>query len=141
MKRYEELILLPTFEERFEYLQFQHPSAIGNPTKFRYLNQRFYQSKEWRDACNRVLARDYGYDLAVPGRAILGRPLVHHIVPLTLQDFEEGRSALTDPSNLITVSFETHNAIHYGNRGALITDYVPRRPNDTCPWKEVGDGH
>lgn len=141
MKCYEELILLSTFNERLAYLRFSRPTMIGNPTKFRYLNQRFYQSKEWKDVCRGIVARDYGYDLGVFGRPIFGRPLIHHIVPITLEDFEKGSAALMSASNLITVSFDTHNAIHFGNAGALITDYEPRRPNDTCPWKEVDNGY
>ena len=141
MKRYSELILLPTFQERFEYLRFRRPTSIGTPTKFRYLNQRFYQSKEWRDACEKAISRDYGCDLGAPDRPIHDRPCVHHITPLTLEDFEMASPNLTSLENLITVSFDTHNAIHFGYDGAMITDYEPRRPNDTCPWKEVSNGH
>lgn len=140
MKCYSELILLPTFKERFEYLRFKRPTQFGI-TKFRYLNQRFYQSKEWKDVCDRVVARDYGCDLGIRDRPIFGRPRVHHITPLRLEDFERTSPNLTSLENLIAVSFDTHNAIHFGNDGALITDYEPRRPNDTCPWKEVDDGH
>lgn len=140
-KCYSKLVLLETFEERFEYLRFSRPSMIGTPTKFRYLNQRFYQSKEWKDACREAIARDYGCDLAIPNRSIFGRPIVHHIIPLTLEDFERGSERLLGLENLVTASFNTHNAIHFGNNGALITDYEPRRPNDTCPWKEANDGH
>lgn len=141
MKCYSELILLPTFKERFEYLKFKGPTAIGTPTKFRYLNQRFYSSEEWRDACEKAIARDYGCDLGIRDRPIFGRPRVHHITPLTLEDFENASHNLTNLENLICTSFDTHNAIHYGNSGALLTDYEPRRPNDTCPWKEVAYGH
>lgn len=139
MKCYSELILLPTFKERFEYLRFERPTQLGI-TKFRYLNQRFYQSKEWKDACAKVIARDYGCDLGIGDRPIFGRPRVHHITPLRLEDFERSSPNLTNLENLIAVSFDTHNAIHFGSDGALITDYEPRRPNDTCPWKEVDDG-
>lgn len=140
MRCYSELILLPTFKERFEYLCFKRPTQFG-VTKFRYLNQQFYQSREWKDICEKAIARDYGCDLGVRTRPIFGRPRVHHIVPLTLADFENTSPNLTSLENLICVSFDTHNAIHFGNDGALITDYEPRRPNDTCPWKEVNDGH
>lgn len=141
MKHYSELILLPTFKERFEYLRFDHPTSVGTPTKFRYLNQRFYHSEEWRDACEKAIARDYGCDLGIRERPILGRPRVHHITPITLADFENSSPNLTSLENLICTSFDTHNAIHFGNRGALLTDYEPRKPNDTCPWKEVACGH
>lgn len=140
MKCYSELILLPTFNERFEYLHFKRPTQFGI-TKFRYLNQRFYKSKEWRDVCEKAIARDYGCDLGIVDRPIFGRPRVHHIVPLTLADFEEESINLTSLENLICTSFDTHNAIHYSNSGTLLTDYEPRRPNDTSPWKEVAYGH
>lgn len=136
MKCYSELMKLPTFRERFEYLKFTRPAIPGNPTKFRYLNQRFYHSQAWQDVCREVVIRDLGCDLGVKDRPIFGRPRVHHIRPLLLQDFEVGSSLLLDPENLITTSFDTHNAIHMGNVGSLFTDYVERRPNDTCPWKE-----
>lgn len=141
MRCYSELVMLPTFKERFLYLRFSRPSAIGTPTKFRYLNQRFYHSEEWRKVCDAVISRDYGCDLGISYRPIYGRPRVHHIVPLTLADFESASPNLTSLENLITVSVDTHNAIHFGNCGALLMDYEPRRPNDTCPWKEVNDGH
>lgn len=140
MKCYSELVRLPTFKERFEYLRFKRPAYLGI-TKFRYLNQRFYSSEEWKRACQRVIARDYGCDLGISGRSIFGRPIVHHILPIEMEDLEKGSEKLIGMENLITVSFDTHNAIHFGNDGALITDYEPRRPNDTCPWKEVANGH
>lgn len=140
MKCYSELVLLPTFKERFEYLRFKRPTRFG-VTKFRYLNQRFYQSREWRNACEKAISRDYGYDLGIVDRPIYGRPRVHHIVPLTLAEFENVSPNLISLENLITVSFDTHNAIHSGNGGALVTDYEPRKPNDTCPWKEGNDGY
>lgn len=137
MKCYSELVKLPTFRERLEYLRFTKAAAPGNPTKFRYLNQRFYHSQAWQDVCAKVAVRDGGCDLGINDRPIFGRPRIHHIVPLLLHDFEVGSSFLFDPENLITTSFDTHNAIHYGNAGALISDYVERRPNDTCPWREA----
>lgn len=140
MKCYSDLILLMTFKERFEYLRFERSTRFG-VTKFRYLNQQFYRSEEWRDACEKAISRDYGCDLGIVDRPIFGRPRVHHIVPLTLADFEEASPNLTSLENLICTSFDTHNAIHFGIDGSLVTDYEPRRPNDTCPWKEGNNGH
>lgn len=137
MRCYSELVKLPTFRERFEYLRFKRPAVPGNPTKFRYLNQRFYQSQAWKSVCQEIVVRDCGCDLGIKDRPIFGRPRVHHIEPLTLLDFEVGSPSLFDPENLVATSFETHNAIHMGNAGALFTDYTERKPNDTCPWKEV----
>ena len=48
IKCYSELILLPTFEERFQYLRLD--GIVGQETFGfdRYMNQYFYRSKEWR---------------------------------------------------------------------------------------------
>lgn len=137
MKRYSELMRLPTYRERYEYLRFNIPTDVGNPTKFRYLNQRFYHSEEWFRVCREVIVRDGGCDLGLLDRVIYGRPRIHHINPLTLRDFETSSPLLLDLENLITTSFETHKAIHYGNRESLFFEDEIRRPNDTCPWKEA----
>lgn len=135
--RYSELVLLPTFKERYEYLRFRRPYPIGNPSKFRWMNQRFYQSKEWRDVCRYIIIRDNGCDLGIPGRSIFGRPCVHHMNPLQMVDFEQNTNLLLDPENLICVSHSTHNAIHFGNDSLIWFEENERRPNDTCPWKEA----
>lgn len=65
IRTYSELIKLPTFEERYEYLKIN--GKVGEDTFGfdRYLNQIFYKSKEWRLAKNYVITRDLGCDLAV----------------------------------------------------------------------------
>lgn len=137
MKQYSELIKLSTFKERYLYLRFRQPLFVGQPTKFRWLNQRFYQSNEWRQLCRDIVIRDGGCDLGISDRPIFGRPRIHHINPLTLIDFEDHTDALMDPENLICVSHSTHNAIHFGNDALVWFDDQERRPNDTCPWKEA----
>lgn len=137
MKRYSELVRLPTFRERYEYLRFRPPLFVGQPTKFRWLNQRFYQSSEWRKVCQDIAIRDGGCDLGIRDRPIFGRPRIHHINALTLIDFEDKTDLLLDPENLICVSHDTHNAIHFGNDALLWLEEQERRPNDTCPWREV----
>lgn len=145
MRTYSELIQLPTFEERFNYLALK--GTIGKETfgDERLFNQMFYRSTEWRQFRNKIIARDQGCDLGVPGRDIVqikgcnDRDLyiiVHHINPMTIHDLETGGEHLFDPENFITCSFKTHQAIHYGDFSLLLSD-VPnlRRPNDTCPWK------
>lgn len=137
MMQYSELVLLPTFKERYEHLRFHKAFPIGNPSKFRWLNQKFYQSKEWHDVCRHIILRDNGCDLGVASRPIFGRPCVHHINPLQMIDFEENARLLLDPENLICVSHSTHNAIHFGNDSLVWFEENERKPNDTCPWKEV----
>lgn len=138
IKRYSEVIKLPTAEERFHYLKLG--SSIGESTFGfdRYLNQTFYTSREWRKFRSDMILRDNGCDMALPDRDIPkgARLILHHINPLTLEDVEEQGEALFDPENVICVSDRTHNAIHFGDISLLVFDPIVRRPNDTCPWKQ-----
>lgn len=125
---------LPTFEERFEYLRTNN--FVGEETfgSSRYLNQRFYKSREWKLARRDAIARDQACDLAIPGREIFGRIIVHHINPITLEDIELGRDCLFDLNNLITTSHNTSNAIHYGDASLLVTLPPEREKGDTLLW-------
>lgn len=135
IKTYSELITLPTFEDRFEYLQLK--GIVGQETFGfdRYLNQILYNSKEWKHLRNKIIVRDNGCDLALEGFEIHGRILIHHINPITIDDVIKRREMVFDPENLICVTHNTHNAIHYGDKSLLITGPIERRANDTCPWK------
>lgn len=134
-KTYKALSRLDSFEERFRYLQL-HGNVGRDTFGFdRVFNQRFYNSPEWKRIRHRVIVRDNGCDLGVPGREIHGRIMIHHINPLTLDDIEKGNNTLLDLDNLICVSHETHNAIHYGSEKLLAPELIERRKNDTCPWK------
>lgn len=136
IKTYSELITLPTFEERFQYLRldgFVGESTFGFD---RIFNQMFYQrSAEWRAIRNKIIIRDHGCDLGVEGHEIYGRIIIHHINPVTLEDLERMSSSLFDPENLISTAHMTHNAIHYSDESLLITAPIERRKNDTCPWR------
>lgn len=135
IRTYSELITLPTFEERFRYLQLK--GAIGEETFGfdRYLNQNFYRSKEWRHIRDEVIVRDCGCDLGVDDREILDNIIVHHMNPVAIEDIIRLTDYLTNPEYLICTSLMTHNAIHYGDESLLITAPIERRPNDTCPWR------
>ena len=135
IKTYSELITFSTFEERFDYLQLK--GIVGQETFGfdRYLNQILYNSKEWKHLRNEIIVRDNGCDLALEGFEIHGRILIHHINPITIDDVIKRREMVFDPENLICVTHNTHNAIHYGDKSLLITGPVERRANDTCPWK------
>lgn len=137
IKSYEELIQIPSFDERLNYLQLFGKIGIDTFGFDRYLNQTFYRSKEWKDLRNKIFIRDCGCDLGVEGYDIIDprSVIIHHINPITVQDFEEGSSNLLDPNNLITVASWTHNLIHYGT-GKEIKATLNRMPNDTCPWKK-----
>lgn len=134
-KTYKQLSLLPTFEERFEYLKLCGQVGADTFGFDRVFNQMFYQSAEWKHTRHQVIIRDNGCDLGIEGRDIYGRILIHHINPITLADIENHSTILLDPNNLICVSHDTHNAIHYGAVSLLTREPIERKPNDTCPWK------
>ena len=135
IKTYSELIRLPTFEERFEYLKLK--GSVGKDTfgHDRYLNQVFYSSMEWRRLRDEIIIRDNGCDLGIEGREIGGKVYIHHLNPLGANDILTHSEYLINPEYLICVSFETHNAIHYGDINLLPRDPIERKRNDTCPWR------
>ena len=135
IRTYSELIQLSTFEERFNYLKLH--GDVGRETFGfdRYLNQRFYKSKEWNQVRDRVIVRDFGCDLACEDIPISGQIIVHHMNPFTVEELERNPSILLDPEFLICVSLDTHNAIHYGDSSILKKNViVERKPNDTKLW-------
>ena len=138
MRTYSELITLPTFEERYKYLRLQ--GEIGNETfgAERYLNQRFYRSREWKHIRNFVITRDMGCDLGVEDREIPKgvKIIIHHMNPITVDDMSDNIQLLLDPDYLITTMEKTHNAIHFSDESILYSsEPVIRRPGDTCPWR------
>lgn len=135
MRCYSELARLNSFEDRFNYLRLT--GRVGSETfgSSRHLNQMFYRSSEWKKVRDQMIIRDLGCDLGVQGREIRDRIYIHHIEPITEEQILNRDSLLLDPENLIVVSFNTHNAIHYGDTSLLILDPTVRLPNDTCPWK------
>lgn len=101
----------------------------------RYLNQKFYGSYEWRQSRDQVRIRDDGNDLGVPGMPIMGKMLVHHMNPLKPEDLVDwNEDRLFNPEYLITVSHQTHNAIHFSDERQLPTGIIERRPGDTKLW-------
>ncbi len=135
IKRYSELIRLPTFKERYEYLRLN--GVVGKETFGfdRYMNQFFYRSPEWKRIRDLVITRDNGCDLGIPGREIFGRILIHHMNPIEPEDIRSHSEIILDPEYLITTIHDTHLAIHYGDEHQLLQEPVERRPNDTCPWR------
>lgn len=135
IRTYSELITIPTFEERYDYLRLG--GKVGEETFGfdRYINQLFYRSKEWKSIRDRVITRDNGCDLGIQGREIYGKILIHHMNPITKDDILQRSEYLLDPEYLITTIKNTHDAIHYGDRSLLITSPVERSRNDTCPWR------
>ena len=135
IRTYSELIKIPTFKDRFEYLRLD--GKVGEETFGfdRYLNQIFYKSPEWKAARDFVIIRDQGCDLAMEGHEIFGRILVHHMNPIRIEDILNRSKYLLDPEYLICTIKNTHDAIHYGDGSLLITGPIERTKNDTCPWR------
>ena len=135
IRTYSELITIPTFEERFEYLQLK--GSVGKDTfgYDRYLNQVLYRSPEWKRLRNQIIIRDGGCDLACDGYDIYDKVLIHHLNPITVDDVLARSRKVFDPDNLVCVSHNTHNAIHYGDVDLLVTGPIIRTKNDTCPWR------
>lgn len=135
IRTYTELSELDSFEDRFEYLKLS--GSIGKETfgYDRYLNQRFYNSVEWKRIRDKVILRDLGCDLACEDREIYGKILIHHMNPLLPKDIIHLSEYVMNPEYLITTTHETHNAIHYGDISILTTRPVERTKNDTCPWR------
>ena len=136
-RTYSQLIQLDSFEERFEYLALH--GRVGSETFGfdRYLNQKFYASKEWKDFRRDVIVRDNGCDLGVDDglHDILHRPIIHHINPISPKDLRENNiDIILDMNNVILCSHATHEAIHYGDR-SLLYSLTERKPNDTIPWR------
>ena len=135
IRTYSELIQLPTFEERFDYLRLD--GVVGKDTFGfdRYLNQQFYRSGEWKRIRNRVIVRDNGCDLGIDDYEIRGRILIHHMNPISIEDLQHMSDLLMNLEYLICVSHRTHNAIHYGDESLIVTAPIERTQNDTCPWR------
>lgn len=143
MRTYSHLISLPTFMDRYRYLQLS--GSVGEETYGfdRWINQKFYKSREWKNLRNYIIVRDTGcndycLDLGCSGHFIMGPVLIHHMNPIRKEDIEKNTNILLDPEYLISTQLRTHNAIHYGDDNILRDQCVweERRPNDTCPWKK-----
>lgn len=138
MKTYSELTSLSTFDDRFHYLKLD--GLVGNETfgRDRYLNQILYTSSEWRRFRDRIIVRDKGCDMALDGYDIGGKIIIHHINPITLDDVVNRNPCVFDENNVVCVSVDTHNGIHYGNESFIPLVPKERTPMDTCPWKRQG---
>lgn len=136
IKTYSELIKYSTFEDRLNYLRLY--GIVGEDTFGfdRFINQQFYKSQEWRNLRNYIISRDHGCDLGIPDREIYNsRILIHHMNPIRKEDIINSTDYLLNPEYLITVSKNTHDFIHYGNKNYIDTCVIERKRNDTCPWK------
>lgn len=135
IRTYSEMIALPTYEERFDYLKLD--GKVGKETfgYDRYLNQVLYNTEQWKKFRREIIIRDNACDLACEGYEINYRILVHHINPITVEDIVNRNPMIFDPENVVTTTHQTHNAIHYSDKSLLITKPIERTRNDTCPWR------
>ena len=136
MKTYTELLSIPDYIGRVEYLETH--SCIGEETFgwSRYLNQTLYHSDEWQKFRRDIIIRDEGCDLALPGYDLeSGDIIIHHINPITPEQIEARDPVIFSKNNVVCVSCRTHRCIHYGGIRNAIFSVLNRTPNDTCPWK------
>lgn len=137
IRTYNELIQIPTFEERLLYLQIK--GKVGEETFGfdRWINQMFYRSVEWKQFREKIIVRDLGHDLAMEDDEyeIQSGILIHHMNPIDITDIINLSDYVMNPNYVVTTCLKTHNAIHYGS---CINPYTlqTRKPNDTCPWKK-----
>lgn len=139
IKSYLELIEFQTWQERLDYL-YLGDNKVGDMTfgGHRYLNQMLYNSPEWKRVRRDVIARDNGCDMGVLDYPVPNRSkiIIHHINPITIDDLLQRSPKVLDLNNLISVSFGTHQMIHYGtteSRDILRLD-GNRAENDTKLW-------
>lgn len=139
-KSYAVLVTLSDYYDRFNYLKLQGEIGFQTFGGHRYLNQAFYTSYEWKEFRRQIILRDNGCDMGHPEVPIAGRIYIHHLNPVGVDDFLNKRlDVLLNPENAVCVSFNTHQAIHFGDVTLLAPiAVVERRPNDTCPWKGAG---
>ena len=135
IRTYSELRTYKTFIDRYNYLKLRGSVGIETFGYDRYLNQVLYRSRRWRRTRDGIILRDNGCDLGIDGCDIYDKIIIHHMNPLTIEDIEDDVDEIYDPEFLISVSFNTHQAIHYGDESLLPKEPIERKPYDTCPWR------
>ena len=137
IRSYSELSKLKTFRERYEYLRLRGDVGVQTFGRDRYLNQIFYHRTDWKNFRRQIILRDNGCDLGVPGYEFGPKQMViiHHMNPILVEEILNNPEMLMDPEYVISVSLDTHNAIHYGKELVAPTEFIERQPNDTIPWR------
>lgn len=137
IRSYSELSKLETFRERYEYLRLRGDVGVQTFGRDRYLNQIFYHRTDWKNFRRKIILRDNGCDLGVPGYEFGPKQMViiHHMNPIRVEEILNNPEMLMDPEYVISVSLDTHNAIHYGKELVSPTEFIERQPNDTIPWR------
>lgn len=133
-KSYSELETFATFDDRFEYLKLSGGIGVATFGFDRYLNQQFYNSREWKDIRQHVILRDNGCDLGINGYEIHVDPLIHHMNPVKIDDIIHKEAWVLDPEYLILTTHRTHNDIHFGKKSSYPKVTIKRTPQDTKLW-------
>lgn len=134
-RTYNDLIKFKTLDQRYEYLKLNGKVCEETFGFDRWMNQIFYKSDKWKEKRHEIIIRDNGCDLGLPGYDIKGSIYVHHMNPFSIEELLNNPGILLLDEYLICTSFQTHQAIHYGNKELLPGLYAERFANDTCPWK------
>ena len=137
MRSYSELSKIDNYYDRLLYLMLHQVPIDETFGSKRYLNQQLYRSREWHDIRRDVIIRDEACDLGCGDRMLDKYILIHHINPITIDDIDKHSDKIFDMDNLICVSRNTHNLIHYGRDDdvkMLKMFSVERRPGDTKLW-------
>ncbi len=134
MRTYSELCQIEDFYDRFRYLKLNGRVAEVTFGFDRYLNQKFYKTKEWLDVRREVIIRDSGFDLGHQDFQIFGNVLIHHMNPISIEQVRDRDPDILNPEFLICTSYNTHQAIHYGDELLLPENYTERFPGDTKLW-------
>ena len=134
IRTYSELKRFDSLVDRFNYLALN--GRVGETTFGfdRYMNQMFYTSREWRSMRHKIILRDNGCDLGIEGYEIHKGLYIHHLNPMTVDQIRNGDPGILDPEFLITASFSSHQAIHYGDARLLPRVLIERLPGDTRLW-------
>lgn len=130
IKTYSELIKLPSYQERLDYL-YLGDNNVSSP---RSISTKFYKSAMWIKLRAQIIMRDNVCDIGLLNLPINDKIIVHHINPITEEDIINMTDKLVDPENLITLSIVTHNIIHYGTADRFIEDIIDRKEGDTIEW-------
>ena len=128
IRTYSELSTFDTYEDRYKYLRVNSKPGDLTFGNDRYLSQRFYKSSEWRRIRNIVIVRDLGCDMGLDGYEIQGPIYIHHMNPMLVKDLKIFNPDVINPEYLVSVSLDTHNAIHYGevySSGSFLSMIVP----------------
>lgn len=81
--------------------------------EYDYLKNRFYNDDEWIQIREEVRKRENNI-CQMCKEFIVGRSIVHHVEPITMEQLKNEDPCLYDKSKLILVCLECHNSIDHG---------------------------